>query len=49
MSNELIKSLKELISQPRKGSTGYTVLVNSERVTAYKITAIIIKLEKQEE
>ena len=46
--SELIKSLKELISQPRKGATGYTVLANSERVTAHKINVIINKLESKQ-
>ena len=44
---ELIEELKALIINPKKGTTGYTVLSSEESVTAYKIDKIITKLEQE--
>ena len=42
--NSIIDELKSLIVNPKKGTTGYTCLKNSERVTAHKLNVIINKL-----
>ena len=45
--DDLIKELKALIINPKKGTTGYTVLKSEESITAYKIDKIITKLEQE--
>ena len=41
--NNIIDELKSLIVNPKKGTTGYTCLKNSERVTAHKLNVLINK------
>ena len=46
--NNIIDELKTLIVNPKKGTTGYTCLKNSERVTAHKINVIIRRFESHD-
>ena len=45
--NSIIDELKSLIVNPKKDTTGYTCLKNSERVTAHKINVLINKLANE--
>ena len=43
---DAIYDLNKLISKPKKGSSGYSALTCSERVTAHHIELIINRLSK---